>query len=357
VNVLGDIDDALDEVEEEVSDQSAARARHRNRRTIADLRSELRELNREIDSLEELVATLEALKPKPPKPKALKVPPRRKKSAKRPGAFVALASDWHTCEVVTAAQSGGNVHDQAIGEERAWKWARSLVSLVKREQASTDLQSVVAWLGGDFLVNDGLHMKSERACHLSPPDEAQFIRDLLAQILTYLRAELDVPLVVPTSWGNHDRSTPKMVAGHAGDYSHMQPVYRDLASWFASDDSVQFYVAQAEFLPLDLHGYKLLFHHGHAIRYGGGVGGLAVPFLRAAGRLRSDYDFRTLCIGHHHQRNVFQGGLGIANGSLVGPNGYSRDMGLPSEPPAQVAFAVDLERFEVANTYTIWGDE
>ena len=79
VNALGDIDDALDEVEEEVSDQSAARARHRNRRTIADLRSELRELNREIDSLEELVATLEALKPKPSKPKALKVPPRRKK--------------------------------------------------------------------------------------------------------------------------------------------------------------------------------------------------------------------------------------------------------------------------------------
>ena len=355
---MSELRPSAEDLQEAAAEELVARQQHRTRRTIADLRAELREMNALADSLEERNALLESLQAKPQRARKLK-PTKRKRGGKRPAAFVALASDWHTCEIVSRQSTGGiNEHNQEIGVERAWRWARSLVSLVKREQASSEIQSLAIWLGGDMLVNDGLHYKSERTCDLSPPDEARFIRDLLAELLTWIRAELDVPrIVVPTSWGNHDRSTPKMLAGHAGDYSHIQPVYRDLAAWFGADSSMEFRIAESEFLPLDLHGYKVLFHHGHAIRFGGGVGGLAVPFLRAAGRLRADYDFSTLCIGHHHQRNVFQGGVGIANGSLVGANGYSRALGLPSEPAAQVAFAVDLERLEVANIYTIWGSD
>lgn len=355
---LPDVDDAVAEIAEEEATQAIARTRHRHRRTVADLRGEIRELNAEVDELEEAIATLDALRDPPPKPKQL---PRfkRRRGGKLPSAFVALASDWHTCEVVSLKQTGGiNEHSQEIGEERAWRWARSLVKMVKREQETCDVASIVLWLGGDFLVNDGLHYKSERACDLSPPDEAAFIRNLLAHILHYLRAELDIPrFVIPTSWGNHDRSTPKMVPGHAADYSHIQPVYRDLASWFAADRSMQFHISEAEFLPLDVHGYGMLFHHGHAMRYGGGVGGLAVPLLRAVGRLSSDYDFRTLSIGHFHQRGMYQGGKAFTNGSLVGPNGYSRDGAMPSESPAQVAYTIDLERMDVSNYYVIWGSD
>jgi len=349
----------LESLEEQEAAQVVARSAYRHRRTVADLRREIRELNATVDALEEDVATLEALRTPPPKSQVMSPLKRTKrtKGEKLPAAFVALASDWHTCEIVTERQTGGrNKHDQAIGTERAWRWAKGLVRMCKDEQARADVQTVVAWLGGDFLVNDSLHYKSERACDLAPPDEARFIRDLLAQIITYLRAELDVPrIVIPTSWGNHDRSTAKMIPGHAGDYSHMQPVYRDLAAWFARDPSIEFRIAEAEWQAVDVHGYGLLFHHGHAVRYGGGVGGLAVPLLRHMGRLRSDYAFRTLCIGHHHQRGMYQGGAVFSNGSLVGPNGYSRDMGLPSEAPSQVAFLIDLERLEIANFYSLWG--
>lgn len=346
------------EAEADLAVEVKARSLHRNRRTIADLRSEIRELHRELDAREEDIATLEALREKPAKPKALK-PKRRKRDGKQPAAFVALASDWHTCEVVSLTQTGGlNEHNQEIGTERAWRWAKAIVRMLKREQLTTEVYSLVLWLGGDFLVNDGLHYKSERACDLSPPDEAQFIRNLLVGIIGHIRSELDVPrIVIPTSWGNHDRTTAKIVPGHAGDYSHIQPVYRDLASWFAADSSIDFHVSEAEWLELDVHGYPMLFHHGHAIRYGGGVGGLAVPLLRQVGRLHSDYDFRTLNVGHFHQRGVFQGGAAFCNGSLVGANGYSRDHGMPSERPAQVAYSLDLERMDIGNIYTIWGTD
>lgn len=347
----------VEEAERDVAEQVAARAAYRHRRTVADLRAEIRDLNATVDALEEDIATLEALRAKPPKLKVMS-PTKRTRGGKLPAAFVALASDWHTCEIVTARQTGGrNVHNQEIGIERAWRWAKGLVRMCKDEQARAEVKTLVVWLGGDFLVNDGLHYKSELSCQLSPPDEARFLRDLLAQIITYLRSELDVPrIVIPTSWGNHDRSTDKMVPGHAGDYSHMQAVYRDLAAWFARDPSIEFRIAEAEWQAVDVHGYGLLFHHGHAIKYGGGVGGLAVPLLRTMGRLRADYPFRTLCIGHFHQRGMYQGGAAFSNGSLVGPNGYSMDMGLPSEASSQVAFLIDLERLEIANYYAIWGE-
>ena len=350
-------DEILEGIEQADADKAAARAAHRHRRTVADLRAENHELHATIHALEVDIATLEALRAPPPKIKVMS-PTKRRRGGKLPAAFVALASDWHTCEIVTARQTGGrNVHNQEIGTERAWKWAKGLVRMCKDEQARADVKTLVLWLGGDFLVNDGLHYKSERSCELSPPDEARFIRDLLAQIITYLRAELDVPrIVIPTSWGNHDRSTDKMVPGHAGDYSHVQPVYRDLAAWFAADRRLEFRIAEAEWQAVDVHGYPILFHHGHAIRTSGGVGGLAVPLLRSMGRLKSDYAFRSMCIGHHHQRGMYQGGAAFSNGSLVGPNGYSIALGLPSEPPAQVAFLIDLERREIANYFALWGE-
>ncbi len=349
-------DEILEAVERDEAEKVAARAAHRHRRTVADLRAENRELNATIDALEEDIATLEALRAKPPKLKVMS-PTKRTRGGKLPAAFVALASDWHTCEIVTARQTGGrNVHNQEIGTERAWRWARGLVRMCKDEQARADVKTLVLWLGGDFLVNDGLHYKSEKACHLSPPDEARFIRDLLAQIIHYIRSELDVPrIVIPTSWGNHDRSTDKMVPGHAGDYSHIQPVYRDLAAWFAGNSSIEFRISDAEWHTVDIHGYPILFHHGHVISHKRGAGGPGVPLMRMFPDLKSKYDFRTAVIGHFHQRGMYRSGQAFTNGSLVGENGFSEYWGMSAESPSQVAFLVDLERLEIANWYAIWG--
>lgn len=335
--------------------QQISRFNHRHKRRVSDLQAEVKDLNDHIDVLEDRIDTLEALKVKPQKLAPLRPVPRR--SGKLPACHVALASDWHTCEHVSAKHTAGkNRHDQSIGEERAWRWADGMIKMAKNDMRTCDIKTVVIWLGGDFLVNDSLHYKSERSCDLSPADEARFIRNLLASILTHIRSSLDVDrIVIPTSWGNHDRSTPKMLAGLASDYSHIQPVYRDLQDWFSKEKSMEFRISESEWCELNAHGYPLLFHHGHSIRYGGGVGGLAVPLLRHVGRLRSDYSFRTLSVGHFHQRGIYQGGAAFSNGSLVGANGYSIALGLPSEPPSQVSFLIDLTRMEVANYYVIWG--
>lgn len=352
----------MDEAEDaELSERDRMSERKRMRkveRTNRDLKAEVQALSRLVDEKEDTVALLEGLRSPVPKPKKLKPIRHRRGDKKLPVAWVALASDWHTPELVALGQTNGlNEHNPEIGIERAWKWARGLVDMVKLSQVRLDVRTVVIWLGGDFLVNDGLHYAGIKTVGMSPPQEATMIRNLLAEVLGWIRAELDVErILLPTSWGNHDRSTPKIVPGHAGDYSYANEIYKDLASWFAADSSMEFVISTSEWNHVDVHGYPILFHHGHALRYAGGVGGLSVPLMRKIGQLRADYDFRSLCIGHFHQSGMFQAGTAFTNGSLVGYNGYAADLGLPSEPPSQVAFVIDLERLQVSDWFRLWGD-
>lgn len=357
MSALPDADSALDDLEADIASEVSTRRYYQLRAMTKRLAAEVKELNGELDQASKQIAVLESLREKPPKTKVMR-PRKRKRGGKPPASFVALASDWHTCEIVTPSQTNGlNEHNQEIGTERAWAWAEGVKALCQREQETRDIETFVLWLGGDFSVHDGLHYKSERAVLLSPHEEARFIRDLLAQIITYLRAELNVPrIVIPTSFGNHDRSTERMIPGHAGEYSFIQDVYRDLESWFAAtDESISFQIAESDWDVLDVHGYRLLFHHGHYVGYGAGLAGLAHPLRKTMAKKITDLPHDTLCIGHYHQQGFHHGGKAITNGSLVGANGYSTSRGFPSEPPAQVAFLIDHEVQAISNYFLVWG--
>ena len=343
--------------EQDERDRISERKRMRGvLRSNASLKAENRALAAMLDESASSIATLEALREKPRPGRPMK-PVKGRRAGKRPVAWVALASDWHTAELVTLDQSNGmNEHNPDIGRGRAFEWARNLVTMIKLSQPRLDVKTLVLWLGGDFLVNSGMHYGGMWDVSMTPEQEARLIRNLLVEIIAFIRAELDVERIhIPTSWGNHDRSSMKIVPGLAKDFSHASIIYEDLASWFASDRSITFEISTSEWNLVDVHGYPILFHHGHGIRYGGGVGGLSIPLLKKAGVLSRDYDFRTIAIGHYHQCQIFGAGQAVCNGSLVGMNGYSTDGGFPSEPPAQMAFVIDLERLEISDFYRVWG--
>lgn len=355
------VDDLLAEVDASEAQAERIKARQRaeqHQRTVKDLKAELKLTRLELALERDKTALLEELRNATHEPAPLEVR-KKKRSGKLPASFVALASDWHTCEVVTLAQTNGrNEHSVEIGHERAWRWAKGVVTMLKREQLTCDIETFVLWLGGDFLVNDGMHYKSERATLQSPTQETRIVRELLGGIITHFRKELDVPrIVIPTSWGNHDRTTVKMVPGHAGDYSHIQEAYRDLKSWFAiTDQTIDFRIAESEWSTTDVHGYNILWHHGHKVAYWGATGGLSTAVMKTvAAQRNSGYEFKTFCFGHWHTRGMYERGVALSNGSLVGINGFSTDNKLPGEPPAQVAFVIDHERQDISNWYSIWG--
>ena len=86
----------------------------------------------------------------------------------------------------------------------------------------------------------------------------------------------------------------------------------------------------------------LRFHHGHGMKYGGGVGGIYIPINKAIAQwnkaLRADLDV----FGHWHQFR--DGGNFICNGSIIGYNAYALRIKADYEEPKQAFFLMDKNR-------------
>lgn len=305
--------------------------------------------------LSDAVACYEALRASDVKP--IKIRKGRARKGKSPHTFLALASDWHSCEIVESSETGGrNTHNEKIGRLRAEKYFSDLARLVKECQSVFLIEDLLLWLGGDFMVGEIHGVESARSCDLAPLEEIAAIKRILIGGIDFLLSELDVSKIrVPCSPGNHGRSTLEYRYRKSMAYSYEAYLYKDLAVHYADEPRLDFDVSDEPYKVVDAGGFRVGFHHGHEIKYGGGVGGLSVPFRRSFYRLQSTYDMDALCIGHFHQYGYYSG-VGFTNGSLVGWNSYAAGKGLAFEPPAQVAALISHERRAVGRVMPIWVD-
>lgn len=324
-----------------------AKAREAKRLLVA---SEIRS-----QELSDAIACYESLRSSDTKP--IKIRKGRPAKGKSPHTFLALASDWHSCEIVSSSETGGrNKHSEEIGQARAEKYFRDLARLVKECQSTFLIDDLLFWLGGDFMVGEIHGVESARSCDLAPLEEIAAIKRILIGGIDFLLSELDVSKIrVPCSPGNHGRSTLEYRYRKSMAYSYEAYLYKDLAVHYADEPRLDFDVSDEPYKVVNAGGFRVGFHHGHEIKYGGGVGGLSVPFRRSFYRLQSTYDMDALCIGHFHQYGYYSG-VGFTNGSLVGWNSYAAGKGLAFEPPAQVAALISHERRAVGRVMPIWVD-
>jgi len=71
-------------------------------------------------------------------------------------------------------------------------------------------------------------------------------------------------------------------------------MYHQLAERFKSEPRVKFVIGDGLHVYVNVFGFVLRFHHGHAVRYAGGVGGIFIPVNKAIAQWnkgrRADYD-------------------------------------------------------------------
>lgn len=119
-------------------------------------------------------------------------------------------------------------------------------------------------------------------------------------------------------------------------------MYHNLARLFKGNPRVKFLISPSYHSYLKVYDYVLRFHHGHNIKYQGGVGGLFVPAFKAISQWnkghRADWDFW----GHFHQ--LRDGGNFICNGSLIGYNAYALSIKAEFEKPKQAFILIDKKR-------------
>lgn len=341
-----------------IADQSAAanaRAAHRAAQQVTELRSVNKHLLQQVEDLEKRMEEFQAARahsaPLPPIKGARKG--RVLSTDRREAVAFAAASDWHVGERVDPAKVMGlNEFNPTIARVRARRFFEGLVWLIREQRQTFDIQTLVLWLGGDFL-SGYIHAELVESNFMSPLEESAYARELILDGLRFIRADLpDLAIHVPCNFGNHDRTTDKTRIGTAGSNSYTKAMYLDLAKFCEKDKAIQFQVADGHHLVHQAFDFRMHLHHGDSVKSNGGIGGVDVPINRAAIQWRDKYDAHASTVGHFHQ---YQGGQTvIRNGSLIGYGNYSDWLAGARPEPAQQAFAIIDRKRGLCKQTPIW---
>lgn len=314
------------------------RRAERERRDGIGTRASLRRALARVDELEGVVATLERYTAEPLRA----VEPAPSRRGRHAAAAVALLSDVHAEERVERTPAIPNEYSLAHAERRLARFFGGLGWLLTDCARTYDVGTLVLWLGGDLISGD-IHDELLERCEVPPGEAMLRVRDWIAAGITRVCTEhptLDV--LVPCSVGNHARTTDRMRAATGYGHSWEWVLYNVLASDFRHDTRVRFHAPKDELVYVDVLDMSLAFHHGHRLRYNGGIGGLTIPMIKAVHRWQAWRDCDFYSFGHFHTR-LDLGQIAV-NGSVIGPNAYGLSIGARPEVPQQSFFLLDAER-------------
>lgn len=292
------------------------------------------------DDYERLLDEKDALLRLSQPPKEFLIRPRQSLGGGGEATCIAVASDWHIEERVSSdAVNGLNEYSLAIAKKRAETFFQVALRLRGIEQQNTPVPTMVLALLGDFITGS-IHEENLAVCSLPPVEAAYEAKGILKGGIDFLLKESDLDLVIPCHSGNHARITHKRRSSETERGNSLEYfVYGFLAQEYANNPRVKFLVSRSYTSRLQVYDVVFRLHHGHSIRYQGGVGGLTIPamkyILRSNVAWRADYDI----FGHHHQAQL--GPNFVCNGSMIGYNAYAQDSGFQFEAPSQTFLTVN----------------
>lgn len=254
-----------------------------------------------------------------------------------------VASDWHVEEEVKASVvNGKNRYNLAIAELRAGQFFQHGLRLIEINRQATNIKNLVLPILGDFITND-IHDDLVEINQLSPMDAAILARRLLTSGIEFLleKGNFD-EIVVPCHSGNHGRTTKKVHVSTEKGHSLEYFMYVTMRDHFKGEPKVKFLIADGYHSYLKVYDTTVRFHHGHMVKFQGGVGGIYIPVNKAINQWNkiewADLDV----FGHFHQMK--DGGNFVSNGALIGYNAYALSIKADFEPPKQAFFLIDRKR-------------
>jgi len=252
--------------------------------------------------------------------------------------MVAVASDWHVEENVKGeAVNDMNEYDLSISRKRADHFFRTVHKLCEIEGKHTKIKNLIIALLGDF-ISGHIHEELMETTELEPTEAIIRAQEYIISGIEYLLKNTPYKITIVCHSGNHGRITKYVhySTEHGNSLEYM--MYKSIASYFRNEKRIDFIIPNAYHSYIDIYGRTLRLHHGHAIKFGGGVGGITIPVNKAIAQWnrtrRADIDV----FGHFHQ--AYDGGNFIANGSMIGYNAYAIAIKASYERPAQIMFGI-----------------
>lgn len=268
----------------------------------------------------------------------------REGSGTSEGTPIVVASDWHAEETVTPAQvSGLNRANLEIIDARITRfWQASLKLVQKHLNPGIHIREVVIALLGDFITGQIHGAENAESNSLLPVDAIIWVQNRIIGGIDFWLNHSPYTLVIPCKVGNHTRTTIRTRFGSEAGHSLESLMYVHLAGYYRNEPRIKFVIEDGYHTYLDIYDQTVRFHHGHALKYQGGIGGLFIPAYKAVGAWSkarwADLDI----FGHFHQSK--DGGSFLCNGSLIGYNAFALSIKADYEQPKQTLVLMDKSR-------------
>ena len=225
--------------------------------------------------------------------------------------------------------------------------------LLEHERQLADIDRVVVWLGGDF-ISGHIHDDTAELAQLAPLAAKRWIGERLRAFIDAV-SDSARSVIVATNSGNHGRSTDKLRIGTEMEHSFEQDLYLVMQAE-ERRDNVKWQVGTGYLNYVVVDGFRIRFHHGHAVRYQGGIGGIHVPLNKSIAAWDATERADLTCLGHWHQFSWGRAGRYVSNGSVIGHSAYAVRIKASFEPPCQAAIVIDHGRNEVTKAMPIYCD-
>lgn len=259
------------------------------------------------------------------------------KLSKDKESLVIVNSDWHFGKKVLD-EYGKEVYNSQIAHDRLDTFYRNTKKLIKHIINSTEIDEIVLTCIGDLI--DGESIYSGQIYHIDEYLTGQVenaTRALWKQI-EILQDEFHVPVRLESVVGNHGRGH----ANYEGMTNFDSLVELNLGILRDITKNSQLIIPEGHNMKeriTNVRGHKLLLRH-----YAPNQIETPAAFKRYAGWLEI-YKYDCLISGHFHSPKIsyFQTRPIIRNGSLIGDDEYSRELGYTAKP-TQIIFGVNEKR-------------
>jgi hypothetical protein len=249
-----------------------------------------------------------------------------------------IASDWHVDEIVDSeALNGLNNFNLQVAEKRIETFFLGILRFLEIGRSVSTIDRLVFAALGDF-ISGWIHPALIESSLLTPPEALLKVYQLLLSGLKLLIEKGDLKeLIFIGCCGNHGRITDKPRDKGMVKKSYEWILYEFLARSLVEHQSIiKFMLPKGYFNWLKIYDFNIRFHHGDALRYVDGVGGVSVPLRKAIMQWnkakRADFDV----LGHWHTRSSAEQYL--MNGSLIGYNEFAEKHRCDYEKPSQYFF-------------------
>ena len=249
---------------------------------------------------------------------------------------IALLSDVHSEESVDpeSIYPYRNEYNMDICNLRLQKFFDAVIREVKFAKHQFEIDTLVLWLGGDFLTN-GIH--PDGIPNKGPGDTIIWIQSrLIAGIQKLLDSGFFKYIRIPCSFGNHGRTTevPRIAAGW--DHNIEWLMYNNIGLYFKNDSRVTVSAPKSNHVYQEVYGFELHFHHGQEIGRGGsGDAGIIPSMMKSVKKWKGESKAEQLhYFGHYHSYIIPKPSV-VGNGSLIGYNAFAKSIKAEPEPPVQ----------------------